>query len=58
MCTLVSRKRSASKPDLSGKLFIADLGYADDISLPGSTPEELQDLLNAFAVYCLVNALI
>jgi hypothetical protein len=53
-----TRKRSASKPDLTGKLFIADLGYADDISLPGSTPEELQDLLNAFAAYCLVNALI
>jgi hypothetical protein len=38
-------------------LFVNDLGYADDISLAGSTPEELQDL-DAFAAYCVANALI
>jgi hypothetical protein len=39
-------------------LFVNDLGYADDISLAGSTPEELQELLDAFAAYCVANALI
>jgi hypothetical protein len=33
-----------SQPDISDMLFMTDLGYADDISMPGSTPEELQDL--------------
>ncbi len=54
-----TRKRPASQLDISGMLFMADLGYANDISLPGSTPEELQDLLNVFeTAYCLNNALI
>jgi hypothetical protein len=41
-------------------LFVNDLGHAGDISLAGSTPvsEELQELLDAFAAYCVANALI
>jgi hypothetical protein len=52
------RKRPASQPNTSSMLFVNDLGYADDISLAGSTPEELQELLDAFAAYCVANALI
>ncbi len=53
-----ARKRLTSQPNTSSMLFVNDLGYADDISLAGSTPEELQELLDAFAAYCVANALI
>ncbi len=47
-------KRPASQPDISDMLFMTDLGFAasDDISLAGSTPEDLLD------AYCVNNALI
>jgi hypothetical protein len=37
---------------------VADLGYADDVALCGSSPEALQKLIDCFCAYCAENGLI
>ena len=37
---------------------VADLGYADDTALCGSSPEGLQQLVDCFCTYCAENGLI